>query len=170
MNDILKRAKEGESQALEELIHMYEIKMYKTAKTILNCEDDINEAIQQTIILVYNKINQLKNDKSFGTWIMKILVNQCKKIWNQNNKRDEKHIELEDNIKLTTPEKEDYSFVNKAMEKLSDEYKEVTILYYYDEFSIKEISKILNIPKGTVKSRLAIARQTLSKLLKEEVQ
>ena len=101
---------------------------------------------------------------------MKILVNQCKKIWNQNNKRDEKHIELEDNIKLTTPEKEDYSFVNKAMEKLSDEYKEVTILYYYDEFSIKEISKILNIPKGTVKSRLARARQTLSKLLKEEVQ
>lgn len=170
MNDIVKRAKEGESQALEELIHMYEIKMYKTAKTILNCEDDINEAIQQTIILVYKKINQLKNDKSFGTWIMKILVNQCKKIWNQNNKRDEKHIELEDNIKFTTPEKEDYSFVNKAMEKLSDEYKEVTILYYYDEFSIKEISKILNIPKGTVKSRLARARQTLSKLLKEEVQ
>ena len=116
MNDIVKRAKEGESQALEELIHMYEIKMYKTAKTILNCEDDINEAIQQTIILVYKKINQLKNDKSFGTWIMKILVNQCKKIWNQNNKRDEKHIELEDNIKLTTPEKEDYSFVDKAME------------------------------------------------------
>lgn len=170
MNDIVKRAKEGESQALEELIHMYEIKMYKTAKTILNCEDDINEAIQQTIILVYKKINQLKNDKSFGTWIMKILVNQCKKIWNQNNKRDEKHIELEDNIKFTTPEKEDYSFVNKAMEKLSDEYKEVTILYYYDEFSIKEISKILNIPKGTVKSRLARARQTLRKLLKEEVQ
>ena len=170
MNDIVKRAKEGESQALEELIHMYEIKMYKTAKTILNCEDDINEAIQQTIILVYKKINQLKNNKSFGTWIMKILVNQCKKIWNQNNKRDEKHIELEDNIKFTTPEKEDYSFVNKAMEKLSDEYKEVTILYYYDEFSIKEISKILNIPKGTVKSRLARARQTLSKLLKEEVQ
>ena len=170
MNDIVKRAKEGESQALEELIHMYEIKMYKTAKTILNCEDDINEAIQQTIILVYKKINQLKNDKSFGTWIMKILVNQCRKIWNQNNKRDEKHIELEDNIKFTTPEKEDYSFVNKAMEKLSEEYKEVTILYYYDEFSIKEISKILNIPKGTVKSRLARARQTLSKLLKEEVQ
>ena len=170
MNDIVKRAKEGESQALEELIHMYEIKMYKTAKTILNCEDDINEAIQQTIILVYKKINQLKNDKSFGTWIMKILVNQCKKIWNQNNKRDEKHIELEDNIKLTKKKKEDYSFVNKAMEKLSDEYKEVTILYYYDEFSIKEISKILNIPKGTVKSRLARARQTLSKLLKEEVQ
>ena len=170
MNDIVKRAKEGESQALEELIHMYEIKMYKTAKTILNCEDYINEEIQQTIILVYKKINQLKNDKSFGTWIMKILVNQCKKIWNQNNKRDEKHIELEDNIKFTTPEKEDYSFVNKAMEKLSDEYKEVTILYYYDEFSIKEISKILNIPKGTVKSRLARARQTLRKLLKEEVQ
>lgn len=170
MNDIVKRAKEGECQALEELIHMYEIKMYKTAQTILSCEDDINEAIQQTIILVYKKINQLKNDKSFGTWIMKILVNQCKKIWNQNNKRDEKHIELEDNIKLTTPEKEHYSFVNKAMEKLSDEYKEVTILYYYDEFSIKEISKILNIPKGTVKPRLARARQTLSKLLKEEVQ
>lgn len=56
MNDIVKRAKNGEIQALEQLIHMYEIKLYKTARTILDCEDDINEAVQQTIILVYKNI------------------------------------------------------------------------------------------------------------------
>ena len=80
MNDIVKRAKNGEIQALEELIHMNEVKLYKTAKTILNCEDDINEAIQQTIILVYKNIGQLKNEKSFGAWMFKILVNKCKDI------------------------------------------------------------------------------------------
>ena len=63
MNDIVKRAKNGEIQALEELIHMYEVKLYKTARTILKCEDDINEAVQQTVILVYKNINQLKMKK-----------------------------------------------------------------------------------------------------------
>ena len=168
MNDIVKRAKNGEIQALEELIHMYEVKLYKTARTILKCEDDINEAVQQTVILVYKNINQLKNEKSFGAWMMKILVNQCKTIWKQNSNRNKKIVDLEENQEIPEVEKEDYSFVNDALNKLTDEYKEVSILYYYDGFSVKEISKILNIPQGTVKSRLSRARKKLEEIIRKE--
>lgn len=168
MNDIVKRAKNGETQALEQLIHMYEIKLYKTARTILDCEDDINEAIQQTIILVYKNINQLKNEKSFGAWMFKILVNKCKDIWNQNSNRNNKILDLDENQDIPSTEKEDYSFVNDALNKLTDEYKEVTILYYYDGFSVKEISKILNLPQGTIKSRLSRARKKLEKIIGKE--
>lgn len=168
MNDIVKRAKKGEIQALEELIHMYEVKLYKTARTILKCEDDINEAVQQTVILVYKNINQLKNEKSFGAWMMKILVNQCKTIWKQNSNRNKKIVDLEENQEIPEVEKEDYSFVNDALNKLTDEYKEVSILYYYDGFSVKEISKILNIPQGTVKSRLSRARKKLEEIIRKE--
>ena len=130
MNDIVKKAKNGEIQALEELIHMYELKLYKTARTMLECEDDINEAVQQTIILVYKNINQLKNEKSFGAWMIKILVNQCKNILKQNSKRNKKIMDLDENLEIPVAEKEDYSFVNEALNKLKDEYKDVAILYY----------------------------------------
>ena len=168
MNDIVKRAKNGEIQALEQLIHMYEVKLYKTASSILGCEDDINDAVQQTIISVYKNIGKLKNDKSFGSWMFKILINKCKDIWNQNSNREKKMIDLDDNQDIPSDEKEDYSFVNEALNKLTEEYKEVTILYYYDGFSVKEISKILNIPQGTIKTRLARARKKLEKLIGKE--
>lgn len=168
MKDIVKRARNGETQALEQLIHMYEIKLYKTARTILDCDDDIDEAVQQTIILVYKNINQLKNEKSFGAWMFKILVNKCKDIWNQNSNRNNKILDLDENQDIPSIEKEDYSFVNDALNKLTDEYKEVTILYYYDGFSVKEISKILNLPQGTIKSRLSRARKKLEKIIGKE--
>ena len=52
MEEIVKRAKNGDIRAIEELIHMNKVKLYKTARTFLSCEDDINEAIQSTLILV----------------------------------------------------------------------------------------------------------------------
>ena len=61
-NNIVLRAKKGDVQAFEMLVKLYERKMYKTAKSILECEDDINEAIQQTIILIYDKLYQLRNE------------------------------------------------------------------------------------------------------------
>ena len=170
MNDIVKKAKNGEIQALEQLIHMYETKLYKTAKSILDCEDDINDAIQQTIILVYKNIGQLKDEKRFSSWMFRILVNKCRDIWNQNTNRNKKMIDLDENQDIPSLEKEDFSFVNEALNKLNEEYKEVTILYYYDGFSVKEISKILNLPQGTIKSRLSRARKKLEKIIgKEEI-
>lgn len=168
MNDIVKKAKNGEIGALEQLIHMYEVKLYKTAKSILDCEDDINDAVQQTIILVYKNIGQLKDEKRFEAWMFRILVNKCKDIWNQNSNRNKKMIDLDEGKDVPGIEKEDYSFVNEALNKLKEEYKEVTILYYYDGFSVKEISKILNLPQGTIKSRLSRARKKLETIIGKE--
>ena len=168
MEEIVKRAKNGEIRALEELIHINEVKLYKTARSILADNDDIEEAIQQTIILVYKNIYKLKKEKYFTTWMMRILINECKKIWNQNSKRDKMFSDLEDHKEIVEKEQEDYGFVTKALNELDKEFREVTILYYYDEFSVKEISKILNLPQGTVKSRLARARLKLNDLIKKE--
>ena len=168
MEEIVKRAKNGEIRALEELIHINEVKLYKTARSILADNDDIEEAIQQTIILVYKNIYKLKKEKYFTTWMMRILINECKKIWNQNSKRDKMFSDLEDHKEIVEKEQEDYGFVTKALNGLDKEFREVTILYYYDEFSVKEISKILNLPQGTVKSRLARARLKLNDLIKKE--
>ena len=168
-NNIVLRAKKGDDQAFEKLIKAYESKMYKTAKSILECEDDINEAIQQTIILIYDKLYQLRNEEKIGSWIIRILINQCKKIYKQNELRNKKNINLEDNIERIniSDEKDDYSFVNDAIKRLDIKYREIIILYYYDELKIKDIARILKMPLGTIKTRLNRGRKKLNEILEE---
>ena len=134
-----------------------------------SCEDDVNEAIQQTIILIYDKLYQLRNENKVGTWIMRILINQCKKIYKQNQLRNRKNVNLEDNIEKINinEEKDDYSFVDNAIHRLDTKYREIIILYYYDELKIKDIAKVLKIPQGTIKTRLNRARKKLNEILKE---
>lgn len=168
MNYIVNNNENIEINELEMLIHINELRMYKTASSILYCEDDINEAIQRTIIIVFNNINKLRNKKSFNTWLTKILINECKKIWNQNIIKNKNSFSIDSMEYLVEKEKEDYSFVKEVIEKLDEKYREIVVLYYYDEFSVREISKILKIPQGTIKSRLSRAREQIKKMIKED--
>lgn len=76
-------------------------------------------------------------------------------------------MEVEANESYYDRYKED-STVERVLSQISTELKLVTVLYYYDEFSVKEISEMLNIPEGTVKSRLARARDKMYEILKME--
>lgn len=169
MEEIVNRAKNGDIRAIEELIHMHKVKLYKTARTFLSCEDDINEAIQSTLILLYQNITKLKNDKYFTTWLMRILINECKKIYNDKFKNNQKTISIEDYQEENIEEKDDYDFVNRALDTLDEKFRTIAVLYYYDEMSVKDISKILGISTGTVKSRLSRTREKLKIILEKEV-
>lgn len=100
---------------------------------------------------------------------MRILINQCKKIYKQNELRNRKNVNLEDNIEKINinEEKNDYSFVDNAIHRLDAKYREIIILYYYDELKIKDIAKVLKIPQGTIKTRLNRARKKLNEILEE---
>lgn len=165
----MKRAKSGDIRAIEELINIHRVKLYKTARTILHCEDDINDAIQSTLILLYGNIRNLKNDKYFTTWLMRILINECKKVYNYKSKNNKNNISIENYQETKVEEIEDYDFVNKALDKLDEKSRTIAILYYYDEMSVKDISKVLGISIGTVKSRLSRTREKLKIILEKEV-
>ena len=100
---------------------------------------------------------------------MRILINQGKKIYKQNELRNRKNVNLEDNIEKINinEEKDDYSFVDNAIHRLDTKYREIIILYYYDELKIKDIAKVLKIPQGTIKTRLNRARKKLNEILEE---
>ena len=151
---IIAQVKKGDEEAFAELIEEYKLQIYKTAKAILRDEDDVCDAIQDTALSIYKNINNLKNEKHFKTWVIRITINKCYDIIEKHrlNNAIEK-IDLE-----------------RSLDLLEDELRIVTVLYYYNDLSISEISKILNIPKGTVKSRVFRAREKLYELLsKEEV-
>lgn len=73
----IKKAQKGDKQAFEELIMENIDYLYKIAYGILQNEDDISDAVSNTVLKTYEKIDTLKNAEYFKTWITKILINQC---------------------------------------------------------------------------------------------
>ncbi len=155
------------------LIEENKLKFYKTAKIILKNDDDIYDALQEALISMYQNYEQLKEKKYFSTWATRIVINKCYDLLRKNRNNiipiDEN---VENDMKLAQYDEyevDEYG-IKEAMKYLNDDLKLITILYYYDNYSVKEISQIINIPEGTVKSRLSKAREILKqKLEKEEI-
>lgn len=137
--------------------------MYRVAFGILKSDEEISDAISNTIVIIFEKIHTLRNEEFFKTWLTRILINECYKIYKQNKKI----IYLENCNEGTLSYNDTYGDfeIRNIVNKLDKDLKEVVILYYFEDFSIKQISKVLKIPEGTVKSRLSRARSTLEKKL-----
>lgn len=171
---IITQIKNGDEQAFAELIEQYKLPIYKTAKSILKDEDDVCDAIQDTALSIYKNIPNLKNEEYFKTWVIRITINKCYDILKKHKLNNEKmlkaqedvselHTNFDNNVILQTD-------LQTTLELLEENLRTVTVLYYYNDLSISEISDILNIPKETVKSRVFRAREKLYEILsKEEV-
>lgn len=165
---LVELAKTGNQEAFSKLIEEVKLKLYKTGISILKNDEDTCDAIQETLINAYKSLNTLKNNEYFSTWIMKILINKCYDIIRKNKKIiniDEK-IKIEQDMYYEMYSQE--SELEVVLNKIDKDLKMVTVLYYYDDLSVSEISEVLNIPEGTVKSRLSRARSKIYAILKEE--
>lgn len=160
--------KEEEKEDFINLINANRFKMYKTAIAILKDEDDANDAIQDTLYSAYKNYTNLKEKQFFTTWIIRILINKCYDIINKNKKI----AYIDDSITENTVGEQDSYEVENSLEwvfkQIDKDLKEVVVLYYYDELSINDISQMLQIPQGTVKSRLSRAREQIGNIIKRE--
>ncbi|ACK97260.1 sigma-70 family RNA polymerase sigma factor [Bacillus thuringiensis] len=158
-------AKKGDHEAFITLIHTEKVKMYRIAKAMLRDETNIEDAIQTTILKAYENIKKLKKEEFFQTWLIRILMNECNNII-----RAYKNVivtEENDYNMSACDQYEDIDLYN-AIQSLHEELRAVTVLYYYEDMNQDSIAKLLEIPKGTVKSRLSRAREQLQKRLKME--
>lgn len=157
----IKLAKAGNQDAFEGLINEQLTALYRVAKGILNTEHDVEDAIQNTIVKAFDKIKYLREDKYFKTWLIRILINECNKIYNYN-KREIVEVAEE----TYTVDKAENMDLYDAISKLTEDLRVTTILYYFDDMSYSEISKVLDVAEGTVKSRLFRSREKLHEILK----
>ncbi len=155
------------------LLEENKLKFYKTAKIILKNDEDVYDALQDALLSMYQNYDTLKDKNLFSTWGTRIVINKSydflRKVKNNVLDLDET---IENDIKISSFDEYDidkYGIKQAINEYLSDEQKLVVILFYYDDYSIKEISNILDIPEGTVKSRLSKARDILKENLKKEM-
>lgn len=163
MEELLSKAILGDKDAFTNIILKYEQELYKIARMRLNNDYDICEAIQSTMILAYKHIKKVKNANYLKTWIVRILINECKKIYKKNKKQVLEYIQLEEVIDT----KNNYDRVdseltfNSLLTILDYEERQILILYYSSGFSIKNISNILHINENTIKTKMRKAKNKL---------
>ncbi|VYU50080.1 sigma-70 family RNA polymerase sigma factor [Clostridium tertium] len=154
----------GDKEAFNSLIEENMKSLYIVARGILNSEYDIEDAFQNTIVKAYEKIPYLKNQEYFKTWITRILINECNNII----RRNKKFIYMED-LQTDMNYEDKYKDLDliKAIDSLSDDLRLTTWLFYFNDMSIDEISGLLKIAKGTVKSRLSRSREKIYNIMSE---
>ena len=169
MEEIIERAKKGDNQAFTVLITNMQCELYKIAKLRLKSDDDINEAVQETIIKTYSSIKKLKNNQYFKTWIIKILINECNSIYQKNKKNQfeeyDENINIYENIDNINQKISELDFFI-LIENLKYEEKIAITLYYLEGLSTKEISKILKQPEATIKTRISRSKEKIKRTLK----
>lgn len=165
----LEKAMHGDKEAFSRVIIQNKEAMYKTAIVILKNEDDTYDALQDALIKMYRNISKLENKEAFISWSRRIIVNCCYDIINKNKKVVDITSKLTANFEETREDIYDCEdSLVQTLEKIEPDLRLTATLYYYNDLSTKEIGEILQIPVGTVKSRLARAREKLYEILQEE--
>lgn len=171
MEELIKKAQKGDKNAFTDIILQIRNDLYKIAKTRISSDDDIEDLIQDTMIETYKHIKKLREPEKFKMWVIKILVNKCNKLYKKKYRKDISIDEynLENYIILNSQKdiEDDLNFYY-LIKKLKYEERIVLILHYMEQYSVKDISKILKINENTVKTHLYRARERIKKNLNEK--
>lgn len=153
----------------EQLYRQYAQDMYSVAYSILRNKEDAEDAVHQSFIKIaenFTKISSLPCQK-IRSFIVIISGNTAKNIYNSNKRRAEHTVTLIDEIidDERAFDKDDYFELTSAIKRLPQKYKDVIYLYYLEEFSVKEIEKLLDITPDNVYQRLLRAKKMLRDIL-----
>jgi RNA polymerase sigma-70 factor, ECF subfamily len=160
--NLISKAKNGDINAFQSLIHIEKEKLYKMAYVYMHNEDDALEVFHETIYKAFESLSKLKNDEYFSTWMMRILINSAIDLLRKKKKVVPINKEVLENISETSSFNSDIQIdLLKAMEEIEEKYKTVLLLRYYQDYSVKQIASMLKCPEGTVKTNI---RRGLDKL------
>lgn len=139
-----------------------ERKLYRIARTILSSDADCEDAVQEALLKAWAKIHTLRESAWFETWLVRILINECRQIW---RKRPRAEVELIDNITADIPEG---APVTEAILALPPKVRIAMELHYVEGYSIAECAQLLTITESAVKARLFRGRTLMKNALGEE--
>lgn len=120
---------------------------------------DAEDTVQEVFLKLYTCSKQFENHEHIRNWLIRVTINQCKNTlrmpWRNRN------VDLEDLAESITFEHSEQSDLFLSVMSLPEKYRTVLYLFYYEEFSVKEISKILKLQESAVTTRLSRARNQL---------
>ena len=152
-----------DNHSFEMLVQAQTDTLYRISMSMLKNEHDAQDAVHDSILIAYQERHKLREQQFFATWLTRILINVCKKQLRQRRRYADTGDALPDIASRDNP----YLSVEigEAIESLPEKIRLTVILFYVENYSIKEIKSILHIPEGTVKSRLNKGRSLLKEAL-----
>lgn len=146
-----------------EAVFLAESSLYRVAKSILHNDEDCADALQSTILIAYTKLDTLKHEQYFKTWLTRILMNECFKMLKEKTAQ----IPYEPYM-AEQKQDESVSQVYDVLMELEEKYRIPFVLFYVEGYSVFEIHQMLDISVSNVKIRLHRARRVLQDKLKGE--
>ena len=174
MNEILliSRARGGDKEAFGALVEQYRDNVYRLAYRMCGNAYDADEAAQEAFVAAWRALPNFRGDAKFSTWLYRLTTNAAIDVMRREKRHqtvgDGEMIEVADDAdspQETVERTEQQEAVQKALATLSEEYREVLLLRYMEELDYAEIAEVLQLPSGTVKSRINRAKAALKTAL-----
>jgi len=171
-SELIKRYLSGDKASLALLVERWHSIFCEKAFWVLKNKDTVKDVAQESWIVIINKLHTLKNADSFKSWALRIVYNKAIDAYNKSRKESIQDIytKLDSEVFINTSENEERKALQmkllSAIQNLPKDKQEVIRLFYVEEYSLKEISSLLQIPLGTTKSRLFKAREKLKSIIK----
>ena len=163
LSEWVRLAQDGDTQAFERVFHHTQALARKIAYTILP-KDLVEDAIQESFILVYRKLKQLKEPEAFAGWLSRLVLHTSYRLASKNPKQDQ----MPSEISAKDSEKDqvlDSLVLRQALSRLPQKDRDILILRELLGLSYEEVAFALKISLGTVRSRLHSARKKLAQRL-----
>ncbi|MCI9293095.1 MAG: sigma-70 family RNA polymerase sigma factor [Erysipelotrichaceae bacterium] len=173
----VKKAQSGDAYALEKLFEKYHNLAYYIALKICHCDADAEDIVQESFIEIERSIHKLNEPKYFKAWLNRIIFSKSTRLFRKNkdvNMRpydDTALSQITEERRYLLPKQEskfqsDREVMLSFVDQLPDKLRVTLYLMYFEELSVKEIAMILQIPDGTVKSRISSAKTELRTMIR----
>ena len=150
---------------LKMLIEKYRNNLYTAAFNVCKNAQDAEDVVQDTFLQYWSQKKEFETEQHIRAWLLRVAINKAK---NKNNTFFRRNaLPLEAYMETLAFQSEESSEVFEAVMKLPEKYRIVVHLFYYEDYSVKEIADILKITPGNVKVRLSRGRMSLRNTLKE---
>lgn len=181
---LARMALKGDQRAFEELVDLYQNKLYHMAYRMLGGRQEAEDAVQETFLRVFRNLDRYDENMKFSTWIYRITTNLCIDKLRKRKPTYSLDAEAGDHEGLDgysmlpsderTPESEavlseTQQIIRNAIEHLPAKYKSVMVLRYLEDLSLQEIGDVLGMPVTTIKTRVHRGREFLRKRLERQL-
>ncbi len=185
--ELVERFQAGDRSAFAEIVRRYQDRVYTLAFRWMRDREVAEEVAQDVFLALFRSLERFRGDSQLSTWVYRVVVNHCKnrKLYRHRRKMDQ-HEALEGNrpdddaptrqlpsedpgTDARAHRNEAQSLVWEALQHLEEEPRTIIVLRDVEDLSYEEISEILGLPRGTVKSRLHRARSQLAAVLSRRV-
>ncbi len=188
---LVQRVRSGDQRAFKQLVERYQRKVYAVAYGMLKDKEEAKDVTQEAFIKVYRYLDHFKGDASFYTWLYRITSNICIDAMRRKNaSKADGHAEFDEAVRMDTSEanlgalgsklgtnpqksmlrKELAEKIAAAFQEIPEEHRNILLLREVEGMSYDDLARTLQIPKGTVMSRLFHARLKMQKVLNAYVE